>query len=75
MLYLLCHCVDQLGKTALMLAFESTQRDCISILIANGADTNMACEVGDCIYIGSMFVLSSAAPHFVTTIDRMEKQS
>ena len=42
-----CHWNEQNGDTALMLAASEGHHECVSILVANGADVNMATEVTD----------------------------
>ena len=41
----LYNCDEQGGETALMAAAENGHHACISILVANGADVNMASKV------------------------------
>jgi ankyrin repeat protein len=42
---LMYHCNEQGGMTALMMAARNGHHGCISMLIANGADVNVAMKV------------------------------
>ena len=40
-----CNCIDQAGCTALMIVAQKGRHECLSVLLAHGADVNMAGEV------------------------------
>ena len=40
-----CVCIDQLGSTALMMAAHQGHHECLSILLAHGAEVNKAAAV------------------------------
>ena len=50
-----CCCDVQYGQTALMFAVGWKHIECVSILVANGADVNMAMKVLFCKCVQSTF--------------------
>ena len=65
---------EQDGETALMMATGKRRDECVSILITNGADVNMAMEVvALCFRVGGCAV-DIVCLHPSSLIDSVEKQ-